>query len=44
MALTVISVGGSIIAPDNVDTSFLKDFYDMVFSYLEKPVFRLLAQ
>lgn len=36
MALTVISVGGSIIAPDNVDTSFLKDFYDMVVSYLEK--------
>ena len=36
MALTVISVGGSIIAPDNVDTSFLKDFHDMVISYLEK--------
>ena len=36
MALTVISVGGSIIAPDNVDTSFLKDFHDMVVSYLEK--------
>ena len=36
MALTVISVGGSIISPENVDTSFLSAFYAMVVRYLEK--------
>ena len=34
MELTVISVGGSIIAPDKVDYAFLSDFRDMIVSYL----------
>ncbi len=36
MALTVISVGGSIIAPDNIDTSFLKSFYEMARQHIEQ--------
>lgn len=34
--LTVLSVGGSIIAPDKVDYKFLKEFYLAVKDYLEK--------
>ena len=34
MELTVISVGGSIIAPDKVDYAFLSDFRAMIVSYL----------
>ena len=34
MELTVISVGGSIIAPDKVDYAFLSEFRDMIVSYL----------
>ena len=36
MELTVISVGGSIIAPDKVDYAFLSDFRDMIVSYLSE--------
>ncbi len=36
MNLTVLSVGGSIIAPDKVDYEFLKKFYDAISSYLEE--------
>ena len=31
----VISLGGSIIAPDKVDTEFLKDFTEMILAYLD---------
>lgn len=34
--ITVLSLGGSIIAPDKVDTAFLKAFYDAVDAYLSK--------
>lgn len=33
--IKVISLGGSIIAPDGVDTGFLKDFKKMILNYLE---------
>ena len=33
--IKVISLGGSIVAPDQVDVSFLKDFYSLVKNYLE---------
>ncbi len=36
MSLTVLSVGGSIIAPDKVDTLFLKKFKDAIVSFLEE--------
>lgn len=36
MNLTVLSVGGSIIAPDKVDTAFLKEFRKAIISYLEE--------
>ncbi len=36
MSLTVLSVGGSIIAPDKVDTVFLKKFKEAVVRYLEE--------
>ncbi len=36
MSLTVISVGGSIIAPDKVDTLFLKKFKEAIVSFLEE--------
>ncbi len=36
MGLTVLSVGGSIIAPDKVNTEFLTGFRDAVTEYLEK--------
>jgi len=32
----VISLGGSIIVPDKVDTSFLKNFVDLISGYVEK--------
>lgn len=36
MSLTIISLGGSIIAPDNVDTEFLKKFRSMIDGFVEK--------
>lgn len=36
MNLTVLSVGGSIIAPDKVDYEFLKKFYSAIKNYLEE--------
>ncbi len=33
--IKVISLGGSIVAPDQVDTAFLRDFYSLVKKYLE---------
>ena len=32
----IISLGGSIIAPDRIDTGFLKDFRDVITCYIEK--------
>ena len=34
--IKVISLGGSIIAPDKVDRIFLKKFYSLIVQYLEK--------
>ena len=34
--LHVISLGGSIIAPDNVDTGFCRSFFDTIVAYLQK--------
>lgn len=36
MALAVLSLGGSIIAPDKVDAEFLKEFHDSVKKYLDE--------
>ena len=36
MQLTVLSVGGSIIAPNDVDTKFLASFREAIIDYLEK--------
>ena len=36
MQLSVISLGGSIVAPDNVDSSFLSAFLAGIRSYLAK--------
>lgn len=36
MSLMVLSVGGSIIAPDKVNTEFLKEFREAVVKYLEE--------
>lgn len=36
MSVTVLSVGGSIIAPDGVNTEFLKEFKKAVTDYLEE--------
>lgn len=36
MNLTVLSVGGSIIAPDKVDSTFLKAFREAIVDYLEE--------
>lgn len=36
MNLTVLSVGGSIIAPDKVDSVFLKGFREAIVKYLEE--------
>ena len=36
MNLTVLSVGGSIIAPDKVDTEFLKAFRSAIVDYLKR--------
>jgi uridylate kinase len=33
--VTVISLGGSIVAPDKVDISFLKDFVSLIRSFIE---------
>jgi uridylate kinase len=33
--VTVISLGGSIVAPDGVDVQFLKDFVLLIRSFLE---------
>ena len=35
MAVTVISLGGSIVAPDSVDVQFLKQFSELIRSVLE---------
>ena len=35
MAVTVISLGGSIVAPGNVDIEFLKGFVELIRSFLE---------
>jgi len=32
----IISLGGSLIVPDDVDVSFLKDFKSLILSYIEK--------
>ena len=34
--ITVISLGGSIIAPDKVDSSFLSSFYTEMKKYLDE--------
>ena len=34
--IKVISLGGSIIAPDRVDIDFLKGFYEAITAYLEQ--------
>lgn len=36
MPITIISLGGSIIAPDKVDYTFLKSFRAAIISYLER--------
>lgn len=36
MDLTVLSVGGSIIAPEKVNTEFLKSFREAIIAYLER--------
>ena len=36
MPITIISLGGSIIAPDKVDYTFLKSFRTAIISYLER--------
>ncbi len=33
---TVISLGGSIIAPNGADTDFIKDFYNLIVEYLKE--------
>ena len=33
--VTVISLGGSIVAPDGVDEQFLKDFVELIRSFIE---------
>ena len=38
----VISLGGSIVAPDKVDTEFLKNFHSLVKNYLEEDKSRKL--
>ncbi len=40
--IKVISLGGSIIAPDRVDVDFLKEFHKEVLSYLDKDIRRKL--
>ncbi len=40
--IKVISLGGSIIAPDKVDTGFLKAFHKAILDYLEKDSCRKL--
>ena len=45
MALTIISLGGSIIAPDGVDSTFLSDFRKAIITYLdEEPEARLVFE
>jgi len=34
--VTVISLGGSIVAPDKVDVDFIKNFTDLIRSFIEK--------
>ncbi len=41
--VTVISLGGSIVAPEAVDTEFVSDFLKLVSSYLEKAEDRRLV-
>ena len=36
MSVTVISLGGSIVAPDKPDTEFLKAFYQAIVQFLEE--------
>jgi uridylate kinase len=38
--VTVISLGGSIVAPDNVDTEFLKKFVNLIRSFIEADINR----
>ena len=33
--VTVISLGGSIVAPDSVDENFLRDFKKLIQSFIE---------
>ena len=40
--IKVISLGGSIIAPDKVDTEFIKEFYNEILKYLDKDAGRKL--
>ena len=34
--IIIISLGGSLIVPDNIDIDFLKDFKKLVLSHVEK--------
>jgi uridylate kinase len=43
LMVTVISLGGSIVAPEAVDTEFVSDFLKLVSSYLEKAEDRRLV-
>ncbi|MEM5947293.1 UMP kinase [Spirochaetia bacterium 38H-sp] len=36
METVVISLGGSIVVPDNIDIDFIKSFYHLIASHLEK--------
>ena len=40
--IKVISLGGSIIAPDKVDTEFIRRFYSEIVRYLDKDAGRKL--
>ncbi|HAK44479.1 MAG TPA: UMP kinase [Spirochaeta sp.] len=40
--IKVISLGGSIVAPDKVDTEFLKEFYTEILAYLNRDKTRKL--
>ncbi|MCL2443272.1 MAG: UMP kinase [Treponema sp.] len=38
--VTVISLGGSIVAPNNVDVDFVKKFYELIRSFIEADINR----
>ena len=37
METIIISLGGSLIIPDEIDINFLKDFKKLILSQIEKP-------